>query len=330
MKAIYIMNDDSFELIYPLQIRKEIKKLVDIDERQLSQDTLQNNYHLLKDIDILISGWGGPRLDAEFLEHAPNLKAVFYGAGSIKNMATDHMWDREIIITNAVKANAVPVIEFTISQIVFCLKNGWQFVRDIERTKTFPHKPSAIVGGFGSTVGVISLSTIGKGVCELLKHFDLNVIAYDPFASQEEAERLGVKLCSLDEIFEQSDIVSVHAPLLDETKGMITASHFAKMKQGASFINTARGAIVKEEEMISVLKQREDITAVLDVTDPEPPAPESPLYLMPNVILTPHLAGSHGKECARMGHYMLQELERYVKKEPLQWQVSREEFYLQA
>lgn len=111
---------------------------------------------------------------------------------------------------------------------------------------------------------------------------------------------------------------------------MITGEHFKLMKSYSSFINTARGAIIREEEMIEVLKERGDITAVLDVTFPEPPVKESPLYSLPNVILTPHLAGSVGQECGRMGSYMLEEFKRYLSGEELKWQVTREQFEIMA
>ncbi|QGH35574.1 glycerate dehydrogenase [Gracilibacillus salitolerans] len=330
MKAMYIMSDKSFDLVYPPKIRQEIESLVEVMEPLLTPAMLQEDYTVLNDIDVILSGWGGPRIDHRLLQHAPQLKAVFYAAGSLKKMVTDEMWDKNIIITNAVHANAVPVMEFTVSQILFCLKNGWQFVRDIQRDKIYPSKPYDIFGSFGSTVGIISLSTIGKGVCELLKQFDLKVIAYDPFANQEEAKELGVELCDLEDIFQLSDIVSLHTPLLEETRGLITGEHFQMLKPNACFINTARGAIVKENEMIQVLNQRQDITAILDVTDPEPPDQNSLLYYLPNIVLTPHLAGSQGAECARMGYYMFLELERYVNNRPLQWQVFREEFQRQA
>src|SRR5699024_11804912 len=126
-------------------------------------------------------------------------------------------------------------------------------------------------------------------------------------------------VCSsdLEDIFKNADVVSLHAPLLQETKGMITASHFQSMKENASFINTARGEIVREVEMLDVLKEREDLTAILDVVYPEPPAADSLLYTLPNVILTPHIAGSEGKECARLGTYMLDEFRRYLQGEDL-------------
>lgn len=105
-------------------------------------------------------------------------------------------------------------------------------------------------------------------VIKLLEPFDLNVIAFDPFVSQEKADSLGlkVKMCSLEEVFKESDVVSLHTPLLAATIGMIEGKHFELMKPSSTFINTSRGAIIKENEMIEVLKKRPDIYVCLDVT----------------------------------------------------------------
>jgi phosphoglycerate dehydrogenase-like enzyme len=126
----------------------------------------------------------------------------------------------------------------------------------------------------------------------------------------------------LEDIFRRADVVSLHTPWLPETEGMITGQHFTLMKPNAAFINTARGAVVRESEMIAVLEQRPDLLAVLDVTYPEPPVPGSPLYTLPNVVLTPHIAGALGPETRRLGEMMLDELQRYLRGEPLRWQVS--------
>ncbi len=326
------MNDNTFDLVYPADIRAEIEQLADIYAPHLTSDILKQDYSILHDVEVIYSGWGVPKLDKEFLSHAPNLKAVFYAAGSIRGIVTDEFWEKDIKITSAVNANAIPVIEFTLSQILFCLKNGWQNVRDIQRDKKYPDKARSffVKGAFRSTVGLISLSRIGRGVLELLKSFDVEVIAYDPFVTEEEARELGVELCSLEDIFKRSDVISLHTPWLKETEGMIRGEHFNMMQPNTSFINTARGAIVREEEMIKVLQERKDITAVLDVTYPEPPVENSPLYTLSNVVLTSHIAGSQGLECGRMGYYMLQEFKRFKNGESLKWQISEEEFRVQA
>jgi phosphoglycerate dehydrogenase-like enzyme len=118
--------------------------------------------------------------------------------------------------------------------------------------------------------------------------------------------------------------VSCHAPLVDDTRGLVTGAHLAAMKTGATFVNTARGAVVRESELVEVLAGRPDLEAVLDVTDPEPPAPGSPLYTLPNVVLTPHIAGSVGHERRRLGSAIVEELRNYVSGLPLRWEVTRE------
>lgn len=331
MKGLYIMRENSFESVYPIYIRNEIESVVDIIEKPLTIEEIEKDPSILGEVDVIFSGWGGLQFTKEYLNLAPRLKAVFHAAGSIKSIVTDEFWEREIIITTANFANAIPVAEFTLAQIILALKNTWRIVFDIKQTKEYPARPiNHISGGFGSIVGLISLSTIGKEVNKYLQDFNVKVIAYDPFVMKEEADLLNIELCSLSEIFKRSNVVSLHSPLLPETVGMITGAHFEQMKKNATFINTARGAIVKEEEMVDVLQIREDITAIIDVTHPEPPVKGSLLYDLPNVMLTPHIAGSQGRECGRMGSFMLSELKRFMKGEQLKWSVNKKEYEFMA
>jgi phosphoglycerate dehydrogenase-like enzyme len=167
-------------------------------------------------------------------------------------------------------------------------------------------------------------------VVDLLRPYDLKIIAYDPHTSESDAENLGITLCSLDEVFARSDVVSVHTPWLQETEKMIRAEHFARMKEGASFINTARGAVVDEAGLAEVFARRTDLFAVLDVTWPEPPSEESPLYDLPNVVITPHIAGSLGLECRRGGQFVVAELERFLRGENLLGEITQEQLRLIA
>lgn len=323
-KGIYILGEKAYATIYPERVRQKIESRVNMIPQAYTTESIAESLDVLQDVELLFSGWGAPKLDEAFLKAAPRLKMVFYGAGSVKGMVTEAFWKRGIRLTSAYAANAIPVAEYTVSQIVFALKNGWRLSRAYQNPHTYQGKHSAVpvVGTFGSTVGLISLGMIARQVCQRLKTYDMNVIAYDPFATREQAEALGVQLCSLDELFERSDVVSLHAPWLDETVGMITGEHFRRMKPGATFLNTARGAIIREPEMIEALQERPDLFAILDVTYPEPPVDDSPLYTMPNVVLTPHIAGSMGNEIARMGMYMADELGRYLAGEPLTWEID--------
>lgn len=325
-QGLYILDD--FELIYG-SVQEEIGRLVNIYAPPQTRKTVRENLSLLTNADVIFSGWGGPMLDKEILDAAPNLKAVFYGAGTIKYIVTDDFWKRNIKITSAYAANAKPVVEFTLSQILFSLKRGWYYIVQSKKEQKYIPKVD-VPGAYGSTVGIVSLGMIGKMVCELLKQFDVRVIAYDPFATQDEAEKLHVELCSLEDVFERSDVVSLHTPWLKETEGLITGQLLSSMKKNATFINTSRGAIVNEAEMIKVLKDRPDLFAILDVTYPEPPQPGSPLYTLENVILTPHIAGSLSGECQRMGAYMLEELKRFVNGQGLKWEITKEKAIIMA
>jgi phosphoglycerate dehydrogenase-like enzyme len=329
LKGLFLLDEAAYQKLYPIEERQQIEQLVQIEAPLYTSQTIAQNMSILEDIDVIFTGWGCPKLTAEFLAHAPRLKVVFYGAGSIRYFVTDAFWERGILVTTGYKANDIPVVEFALAQILLSLKGYWQHVQRLRQGGAWwDHLPAA--GGFGSTVGLISLGMIGRMLAEQLKRFDLHVLAYDPFATQETAQALNVELCGLDAIFTRSDVVSLHTPWLPETERMITGKHLASMKTGASFINTARGAIVCEDEMAAVLQKRPDLSALLDVTYPEPPASDSPLLHLPNVVLTPHIAGPNDAECKRNGQLMLAELKRYLNGEPLQFAMTREKTAIMA
>jgi len=329
MKAIYLMDSYSYERIYPVRVRTEIEALIGCEVPHLTEETLADNASLLKETELILSGWGGVKMDEQFLQAAPNLKAVFYGAGSIKGIVSEAFWERGIRISSAYSANGTSVADYTVAEILFALKGGWHLSRLMKEEQAIPSMRRSLLEGLpgidGSVVGIISLGAIGRQVRERLKPFGLQVIAYDPFVTAEKAQELEVGLCSLQEIFQQADVVTLHAPLLQETEGFITGDHLASMKKWASFINTARGALVRESEMIEVLGRRPDLMAILDVTFPEPPVPGSPLYSLPNVVLTPHISGASSRgDVARMGRFAAEELKRYLNGEPLQAEITRE------
>jgi phosphoglycerate dehydrogenase-like enzyme len=328
-KALYLLNEAAFDVIYGPDERSDVAELVDVIAPLQTARNVADDPAILADVEVILSGWGMPTMDEAFLAAAPNLKAVFYGAGSIKKIVTDAFWARRIPITSAYAANAVPVIEYTLAQILLSLKRTWHYMFAIRAQGQYiPRTP--VPGAYGSTVGLISLGMIGSGVAQKLQQFDVHVIAYDPFVTPARAAELGVELCSLEDVFRRADVVSLHAPWLDETVGMIQGDHFAAMKPDATFINTARGAIVREDEMIAVLQNRPDLWALLDVTYPEPPVPGSPLYSLPNVVLTPHIAGSLDNECRRMGRLAVEDLRKFVNGEALTWAIGREQAAIMA
>jgi phosphoglycerate dehydrogenase-like enzyme len=319
----------ALEKIYGEEERAAVAGLADVYAPFQTGNSVAKNPGVLAEAEVILSGWGAPAMDGGFLAAAPNLRVVLYGAGSIRRVATPAFWERGLRITSAYAANAVPVSEYALAAILFSLKRGWHFAFSAQREKALPRQ-GQVPGAYGSTVGLVSLGMVGRLVRERLRPFDLRVVANDPFVTPEEAHVLGVDLMSLEDLFASSDVVSLHVPLLPETEGMILGSHLASMKRNATLINTSRGAIVREAEMVEVLGERPDLWAVLDVTPPEPPEPDSRLYNRPNVVLTPHIAGSLGNECRRMGRLVVDELRRYVAGEPLKHEITRERAALMA
>lgn len=323
LKGLFILDPHAFELIYGDVLRAEIARRVDMVPELHTKASIQANPHLLADVDVIFSGWGAPVMDEAFLAAAPKLRAVFYGAGSIKAMTPDAFWARGIAVTSAYAMNAIPVSEFTLASILLSLKRTWYYALETKRLGAYP-KSVKPPGAYGRKVGLISFGMIGRLVRERLRPFDLDVWVYDPFLTTEQAAEFNVTLVSLDDIFHHCEVVSLHTPWLKQTENMICGRHFDLMKDGSTFINTARGAIVNEPEMIEVLARRPDVSALLDVTWPEPPVAGSPLYSLPNVVLTPHIAGSQEHECRRMGQLMIDEFDRWVKGEPMRWSISKE------
>ncbi len=316
MNGIYLMDKVNFKNVYGNLDKEIISKYLNIKDKVYTRDDLLSHPSLLNEIDVIMSSWGAPLFNKELLLHAPNLKAVFYGAGSVKSIVSDAFWKRNIILTSAWSANAIPVAEFAFAQIILSLKNMWLYFSNNKRI--------VCAGAYKSKVGLISLGMIGKLVLKKLQSLDVKVYVYDPFISDNDAKEYGVNLCSLDEIFSNCDVISLHTPLFNETINMINKRHFTLMKSNATFINTARGAIVNEKDLIDVFSKRTDIIALLDVTHPEPPIKNSPLYTLPNIFITPHVAGSMDSECERMGHYATKELVRWMNNKPLLYQITKE------
>lgn len=324
------MMNQMVDNVYDSETKAIILENFNVIGGPLTKENYLEHPELLAEVEVIFSGWGAPTFDLNFLEATPNLEAIFYAAGTMKSLLSDAVWGQELILSTANTANAIPVAEYTVSQILFSLKNGWQITRNVRKERGFHFNQYPMLGAYKRTVGLISLSQVGRKTLELLAPYDLNIVAYDPFVTQEEAYQLGVKKVALEELFKSSDIVSLHSPLLPETEGMVTGELLSSMKLGATFINTARGAIVKEDELIEVFQEREDLTAILDVTDPEPPVSESPLYVLDNIVITPHIAGSAGSEVARMGKMVTDEALRYIQNKPLKYQITEDDYKTMA
>lgn len=282
---------------------------------------------MIADADILVTGWGTTRQGRSLHELAPRLGALVHTAGSVRSLVDESVFARSVAVSSQAENNARPVAEYTLAMILLSGKAVFAVQHDY-RTHRAVQDESELLGGrglYGLRVGIIGASRIGRRVIELLRPFDVDVLLHDPYTSPAEAARLGARYASLDDLMASCQVVSLHAPLLDATRGMITARQLGLLPDGATFINTARGALVDGEALVEELATGR-IHAVLDVTDPETPERSSLLWTLPNVVLTPHTAGSAGNEVRRLGDGAVHEVERLTHGQPLAHSISREQF----
>ena len=330
MRAIYLANKKSnIDYVYSKESQERIKKYLDIDKEVYCQEDLEANPDGFTDVEYVFSTWsmpGGSEDKDDFARFFPNCKAFFYAAGSVKYFA-DHWLDKGIRIFSAFAANAIPVAEFTVAQIVLASKGYFQALRGYTKPDNYKKANEASVahkGNYDENVGIIGAGMIGKKVIELLKPYKLNVFVYDEFLTSEQIEALGAKKVTLEEMFECCEVISNHLANVPQTVGKIKGEHFERMRKNTTFINTGRGQQINEEGMINVLKKRKDICALLDVTIDEPVKEDSPLYKMKNVFLTPHIAGSQGNEVQRMSELVVDQMENLLTGKPVQYEITKE------
>ncbi|MFI6863720.1 hydroxyacid dehydrogenase [Streptomyces sp. NPDC050421] len=276
--------------------------------------------------EVLVTGWGCPPVDASVLAAAPRLRAVVHSAGSVKSLVTEACWERGITVSSGADTNGVPVAEFTLAAVLFAGKGVFAARERMrsERGALSPFDLGTGIGNFRRRVGVIGASRIGRRVIELLRPFDLEVWLSDPYVDEAAAHSLGVRLSGLDELLAGCKVVSLHAPAVPETHHLLGRGRLALLPDGAVLINTARGTLIDTAALTEEVASGR-ITAVLDVTDPEPLPPDAPLLNLPGAFLTPHLAGSLGNELQRLGSAAVDEVERLVTGVPFARAVHRED-----
>lgn len=265
---------------------------------------------------VLVGHWGCPTLTPEVLDRAPALRLFAYGAGTVKWQVTEAVFERGIVVTSAAAANAVPVAEYAVAAILLANK-GVFLVREQQRD---PDVRVALdlsrVGNRGARVGIVGASLVGRLVIDALRRTDLRVAVYDPYLTAEDAAMLGVeKVDDLDALCASVRVLSIHAPDIPPTRGMIGAAQLAALPDGATVVNTARPALVDQDALVAELTTGR-LAAVLDVAEPDPLPAGHPLLALPNAFVTPHVAGAMGNELVRLSELAVTEVERFVAGEP--------------
>lgn len=251
---------------------------------------------------VAVTGWGTGRFTAEVLDACPHLEAIVHTAASVRGIVDDSAFDRGIVVSSQTALMAEPVAEYCLSMVINAAKGIWRSQRFYldERDRLDRFATFGDVGLRGSIIGIVGLSQISRRLIDLLRPFELELLVHSSWLGDQEAGELGVTRVELPELMASSDVISVHSALTADTRYLIDARLIASIKDGATLINTARGAVLDQEALVRELATGR-LDAILDVTDPEPTPSDSPLWHMPNVMLTPHYAGAMGRELTYLG-----------------------------
>jgi phosphoglycerate dehydrogenase-like enzyme len=304
--------------------REKIAALTDLYPHVVHARNFGEHAARLGDVEVILATWGLPAFTDAHFAAMPKLRAIFYAAGNVKAFAAP-LVERDVVLVSSWGENAIATAQLVFAQILLTCRGYYRGVRQYAATKDVVRaKDFRRAGAEGETIGLIGMGWIARRLTKMLHEIGLRVVASDPYLTDARARELGVEKVSLEDLFARAYVVSNHVPDLPTTQRLFGAALFERMREGATFINSGRGAQVIEDELARVLGARPDLTALLDVTWPEPPAAESPLWALPNVVISPHVGGTIGDEVGRLADCVIAELESWLAGRPLQHQVTRE------
>ncbi len=302
------------DMILPAEVVEALARFAEVRLNPEDRDfTEEEAAAFLHDAEGAVSSWGTPRLTSAILEAAPRLKVWAHAAGSAKRRMCPEAWEMGIVLTSAAAAIAVDVAELTIGFMTIGLRRIIPCMREMAAND--PPDKAASRSLYRKTVGIIGAGHVGRRVMELLKPYRARILLYDPYVDAEQARRLGAELVDLETMAREGDVVTCHAPRLEETHHMYNETHFKLMKDDAIFINNAVGDLIDEAALIEELEKGR-LFAFLDTSSPQPPAPDSRLRRLPNVVLTPGHAALAGQRPSVIGEMAVEELRRFFAGEP--------------
>jgi phosphoglycerate dehydrogenase-like enzyme len=285
---------------------------------------------LLAETDVALTGWGTPPLTEEALARATRLRLIAHTAGSVKHLIPPEVFTRGIVVCHAAEIIADAVAEYTILAMLLGLRRVHEMDRALKEGVSWREAAYASPRLLAAcTVGLVGMGYVGRKVARLLTAFDPRLLVYDPYLSPADAAALGVEMVPLDTLFQECEIVSIHAPVTPETRHLVGARQIGLLRDGAIMINSARSWVIDQAALLDAL-QGGRIWAALDVFDQEPLPLDSPFRELPNVLLTPHQAGHTIDTYQRQGAAMVEEIERFIAGRELRYRITPERFAVMA
>lgn len=321
--AIITADKNNANRVYTADLRKELTERYELLPEVVSKKNIEQNLDFLKETEYLFATWGMEHFtEDEIKRYFPSLKCVFYAAGTVQQFAKEFL-SQGIRVFSAWRANAIPVAEFAYAEIILATKGFYRAAKN----SRFLFYQSAVYsdkcgGNYRAKIGIIGVGSIGETVARKLIDNDVDVLYYDPFLAEDKAKELNIKSASLEEIFRTCDVITNHLANKDELTNILSGELFSMMKPYATFINTGRGRQVDERGLAKAMRKVRTRTALLDVTLHEPINPFGRIARCKNIIITPHIAGSNGREVERMARYMIDEAKKVDKNENTEHEVS--------
>ena len=291
-------------------------------ENRMTADEVASRIH---DCENYVTLWGSPRLDSEILKNAPNLKLLTHLGGTVVPFVSEQMWERGIKVISANDYFAESVAEGTLAYILCALRDIPKYSGELKNQKKWKTSLAYTSGLMGKTIGLVSYGAIAKKLVRILSQFKVNIMVYDvkPLPKQDVLQ-YGLIEASLETIFSECDIISLHTPLFEATHHLIGRELLSKIKDGALFVNTSRGAVVDQRELEKELATGR-FSAVLDVYEKEPPEEDCPLFGLPNVMMLPHMAGPTVDMHSLLTRELLLEAAGYIDHgRPLVHEITRD------
>ncbi|MEM2144310.1 MAG: phosphoglycerate dehydrogenase [Candidatus Jordarchaeaceae archaeon] len=311
---IYITN-------YAFAVREAVKILETVGE-VIPPESTQRVLSIPKDqfvaklqnVDVALAGNKEP-FTADVIKSLPKLKMISLASVGYDNVDVEAATERGIIVTNTPGILQDAVADMTMGLILAVIRQISRFDREV-RNGMWINRITPDV--WGKTLGIVGLGEIGSEVARRALGFKMNILYYDVQRKPGLEKELNIKYVSLEELLQESDIVSLHVPLNDKTRGMIGKRQIALMKNGAYLINTARGALVDENALYEALKNGKLAGAGLDVLEIEPPLKDNPLLKLENVVFTPHVASNTDKNVDKICIRAAENIARFLNgKTPL-------------
>ncbi|MCG3181666.1 MAG: Glyoxylate/hydroxypyruvate reductase B [Phycisphaerae bacterium] len=278
----------------------------------------------LADADVVLTGWGAPRLSAELLAGATRLRFIGHCAGTVAPVVDLSAWQRGVTVVSANSAMSSQVAEWAVTLASMSLRRWGEVNRELRGPVGWRRsEPAARMDSIThQTVGILGLGDVGRWAVRMFNGFDCRVLVTAPESADVIAAAGGTKV-ELDRMLSESRVVSLHAPLNDQTRWIMNAERLARLADGAVLVNTARGRLIDHDALLAECRSGR-LSAALDVTEPEPLPADHPLWKLDNVIVSPHCAGPVPRRQHQFGDRVVADLEAFLAGEPLRGRITRD------